>query len=203
MLATLTPSPARDFKSFSWDALEPAHLLARYGACPESGRRDPAAGSFISRDPVPQGNRYSYAFSDPTGIVDPSGLCGEQTIPNPYAAGPSHDAWQYGYDTVTKALCARMAGGEAGGSGLACGATPDCGNPNACDHTVVDMPEDPHPNSCWHHDTPGLSMAQNPRTYGNGVARQFGLAGDRLHLHRRVHRCRHRTSICWRLPLED
>jgi hypothetical protein len=32
---------------------------------------------------------------------------------------------------------------------------------------VVDMPEDPHPNSCWHHDTPGLSMAQNPHKYGS------------------------------------
>ncbi len=44
------------------------YLRARY--------YDPATGRFLSQDPLPIGNLYSYVGNNPVNLVDPYGLCG-------------------------------------------------------------------------------------------------------------------------------
>jgi RHS repeat-associated protein len=52
------------------------YLRARY--------YDQATGRFMSRDPIPSNNAYTYAFSNPTYFVDPYGLW--PSVPNPVTA---------------------------------------------------------------------------------------------------------------------
>ncbi len=54
-----------------------------------TGRDDPAAGSFVSRDPMPGLNRFAYGGGNPVGNVDLSGMCYEQSAYNKIASEKS------------------------------------------------------------------------------------------------------------------
>ena len=54
-----------------------------------TNRDDPAAGSFVSRDPMPGLNRFAYGGGNPVGNVDLSGMCYEQSAYNKIASEKS------------------------------------------------------------------------------------------------------------------
>ena len=63
-------APAATDRLFTGEQNDPSgleYLRARY--------YDPSIGRFLSRDPLPGGNRYAYVENNPVNFTDPSGLC--------------------------------------------------------------------------------------------------------------------------------
>ena len=48
---------------------------------------DPALGRFLSRDPLPTGNRYAYVGNNPVNFTDPSGECRVEVVLRPGGSG--------------------------------------------------------------------------------------------------------------------
>jgi RHS repeat-associated protein len=80
---------------------------------------DPALGRFLSRDPLPIGNRYAYAGGNPVNATDPSGHCFE-----PASAGAFSAASAAGTAGIGPAICIGILGGVIGAG--ACASNDTC-----------------------------------------------------------------------------
>jgi len=149
------------------------YLRARYGACPERSRRDPATGRFLSLDPM--GDGYDYAYDNPVMNTDPSGLkansaCDDiQRRISGLGSSNIEDYWRRAWERAYDRFC-------GGGDGLSCGWTTDCSNGRGCDSTVVSKASNPIEGACWYDDEQPHRTRASGQDCGGGALKDIGCA---------------------------
>jgi RHS repeat-associated protein len=124
------------------------YLRARY--------YDADTGAFISRDPVPNPNRYGYADANPIMLTDPSGMCASDKsvaelrakvdkLESRLGTGKLAEYWRAAWEESYASYAA-----HACGKSLVCANSPTCaGEGHGCDPTVLNnAATNDHPDAC-------------------------------------------------------